>query len=291
MKLRHAIWMELSNTQAIMKPDAYAYYLSLRESDDQGEINAILKDVPRTLTTKYDFYSGKGFKKLKEVLVAFVGRYPDLGYTQGLNTVAGYLLLAIPSQEDAFWVLCNIVENFFPQDYFSRKDAMTSSLADNILLREYVKELMPPLHEHMNALNIRPEHTVPIKWFFTAFSNALPEAILMRLWDVWLCLQNQKNFLFAFALALLAQNTEGILACDNDGSFFSYLDNGLSLPEDAEQVTDLIKVAYKMGKKLEDVAERRAEMKENMRLENKLRMRKTQSLEVLVDQPVEVGGE
>ena len=108
MKLRHPIWMELSGTFALMRPDAYARYLSLKDSDDPAEIDAILKDVPRTLTTKYDFYAGKGFKRLKEVLVAFVGRYPNLGYTQGLNTVAGYLLLAIPSEEDAFWMLCNI---------------------------------------------------------------------------------------------------------------------------------------------------------------------------------------
>lgn len=288
MKLRHAIWMELSNTSAIMKPNAYTYFLGLREGDDQGEIDAILKDVPRTLTTKYDFYSGKGFKKLKEVLFAFVGRYPNLGYTQGLNTIAGYLLLAIPSEEDAFWLLCNIVEQFFPKEYFSRLDAMDSPLADNVLLREYVKETMPHLNEHMVKLKIQPEHTAPIKWFFTAFSNALPETTVMRLWDVWLCLPKQKNFLFAFALALLSQNAEGIMACEDDGSYFSYLDGKLKHPGDAEQITELIKMAYKISKKLENVGERRAEVKERMGLENRLRLRKTQSLEVLVDREEQV---
>ena len=287
MKLRHPIWMELSNTQAIMKPDAYAHYLSQSEDDDQGELTAILKDVPRTLTTKYDFYSGKGFKRLKEVLVAFVGRYPNLGYTQGLNTLAGYLLLAIPSEEDAFWMLCNIVENYFPPEYFSRIDAMNSPLADNILLREFVKELMPQLSDHLDKLKILPAHTAPIKWFFTAFSNTLPETAVMRLWDVWLCLPAQKNFLFAFALALLAQNAEGIMSCEDDGAYFSFLDSKLMLPEDTDEITETIKMAYKIGKKLENVAERRAEMKERMGLENRLRRRKTQSLEVLVDQEAE----
>lgn len=283
MKLRHPIWMELSNTSAIMKPNAYTYYLGLREGDDQSEIDAILKDVPRTLTTKYDFYTGKGFNKLKEVLFAFVGRYPDLGYTQGLNTIAGYLLLAIPSEEDAFWLLCNIVEHFFPKDYFSRLDAMEAPLADNVLLREYVKETMPHLNEHIVKLNIQPEHTAPIKWFFTAFSNALPETTVMRLWDVWLCLPKQKNFLFAFALALLAQNADGILECEDDGSYFSYLDGKFKHPEDSEQITELIKTAYKISKKLENIAERRIEMKERRGLEKRLKTRKTQSLEVLVD--------
>ena len=294
MKLRHPIWMELSSTQAMMQLNDYAHYLGLREQEDPAEIDAILKDVPRTLTTKYDFYSDKGYKRLKEVLVAFVGKYPNLGYTQGLNTIAGYLLLAIPSEEDAFWVLCNIVENSFPVDYFSRSDAMVSPLADNTLLRQYVKEFMPQLSNHMDELKVQPGHTVPIKWFFTAFSSALPETILMRMWDVWLCLPNQKHFLFAFALALLAQNAEGIMECEESSSYLSYMDNKLKLPEDAVQLTELIKQAYKIGKRLEGLVERRTEevdkMKASMLLDNKMRLRKTQSLEVLVDRD-EMAGE
>lgn len=96
MGLRHPIWMELSNTYAIMQPDAYKHYLSLQENEDPKEIDAILKDVPRTLTSKYDYYAEKGYDRLKKVLIAFVAKYPGLGYTQGLNMIAGYLLLAIP---------------------------------------------------------------------------------------------------------------------------------------------------------------------------------------------------
>ena len=287
MKLRHPLWMELSNTQAMIQPHDFTYYLGASEQDDPAEIDAILKDVPRTLTTKYDFYSDKGFKRLKEVLVAFVGKYPNLGYTQGLNTIAGYLLLAIPSEEDAFWMLCNIVENFFPVDYFSREDAMVSPLADNTLLRQYVKEFLPQLNSHMDSLKIQSGHTVPIKWFFTAFSSALPETIVMRMWDVWLCLPGQKHFLFAFALALLAHDADGIMECSDSAAYLSYMDNKLKLPEDAQQVSELIKLAMRFGKKLEHVGSRRAEevdkMKETMLLDNKLRLRKTQSLEVLVD--------
>ena len=287
MKLRHPLWMELSNTQAMIQAQDFSYYLNLSKPDDAAEVDAILKDVPRTLTTKYDFYSGKGFKRLKDVLVAFVGKYPDLGYTQGLNTIAGYLLLAIPSEEDAFWVLCNIVENYYPAEYFSRGDAMVSPLADNTLLRQYVKEFLPQLNSHMDSLKIQPGHTVPIKWFFTAFSSALPEIIVMRMWDVWLCLPGQKDFLFAFALALLAHNAEGIMECEDGAAYLSYMDAKLKLPHDAQHVSELIKLAMKFGKKLEGVGAKRAEevekMKDTMLLDYKLRLRRTESLEVLVD--------
>jgi hypothetical protein len=165
---------------------------------------------------------------------------------------------------------------------------MVSPLADNTLLRQYVKELMPQLSQHLDKLNIQPGHTVPMKWFFTAFSSALPETVLMRIWDVWLCLPSQKQFLFPFALALLAQNTDNIIECDESSSFFAYMDSKLRVPEDSVQLTELVKQAYKIGKRLGDtVAERRAEEVEKSRaslhLESRLRRRRTLSLEVLVD--------
>lgn len=63
MKLRHPLWMELSNTQAMMQPDTYEHYLTSVENYDAAEIDAIMKDVPRTLTSKYDFYSDKGYQR------------------------------------------------------------------------------------------------------------------------------------------------------------------------------------------------------------------------------------
>ena len=72
MRLRHPIWMELSNTYAIIQPDSYKHYLGLQENEDPKEIDAILKDVPRTLTSKYDYYAEKGYDRLKKVLIAFV---------------------------------------------------------------------------------------------------------------------------------------------------------------------------------------------------------------------------
>lgn len=288
MKLRHPIWMELSNTSSLVQPEKYSQYLHASNTNhDPVELDAILKDVPRTLTSKYTFYAnGSGFAKLKSLLVAFVARYPHLGYTQGLNTIAGYLLLAIASAEDAFWVLCNIVETYFPPDYFSRDDAMSSPLADNTLLRCYVAELLPKLHAHMSALSIAPSNTVPLRWFFTAFSSALPETLVLRIWDIWLCLPPQKNFPFAFALALMHYNSAGLLACRDDGEYFSYLDNSLKLPTEEPGLTDLLRVAMRLGRKLEDAGERRREGARKLRLENRSLLRRTGSLEVLVDRGV-----
>lgn len=258
MRLRHPIWMELSNTYGIMQPDAYKYYLNLRDNEDPREIDAILKDVPRTLTSKYDYYAEKGYDRLRKVLVAFVSKYPGLGYTQGLNMIAGYLLLAIPDESDAFWVLCKMVDEYFPRHYFAKDSAMSAPISDNVVLRQYVQELLPKLSDKMNELEVDPEHTVPLSWFLTAFASVLPEAVLLRIWDVWLCLPNQKTFLFNIALTLLTQHSKGLIECESQGEWFAYMSNNAWVSEDPEKVNELIRQAFTMRRKLEQVELRRA---------------------------------
>ncbi|KAK3070920.1 hypothetical protein LTR53_009600 [Teratosphaeriaceae sp. CCFEE 6253] len=276
MHLRQHIWMELSSAESIMEPGAYDAFRSNTTTADPEETNVIVSDVPRTLTHSHSFYTNKGFARLKEVLVAFVAKYDDLGYTQGLNSIAGYLLLAIPQSEDAFWMLCNMVDHYFPEGYFARETSLTGPLADVIVLRSYIKELMPQLAKHMDDLNIDPQHTVPVRWFFTAFSNVLGEEALMRVWDVWLCLPGQKTFLFNVALAIILQNASGIMGCETEGEYWLYMDDRAKceVEGDAEWIDKLIRSAVDLRKVLLKVDERRA-------LETKLLRRKAGSCEAL----------
>ncbi|KAF2764921.1 TBC-domain-containing protein [Teratosphaeria nubilosa] len=257
MSLRHTIWMELSNTDAILEPGLYRSYLLRRDKVDPAEIDAIVKDVPRTLTSKYEYYAKKGDKRLKDVLVAFVSKYEGLGYTQGLNTIAGYLLLAVPEDEHAFWMLCNMVDHFFPGGYFSREKAMTGPLSDSIVLRSYIESELPDLAKHLDKLDIAADHTVPLKWFLTAFSDVLPEEVLMRVWDIWLCVPGQKAFLFNVALTILSQNKQGLMGCENEGEYWSFIDNSCKVDGDAPWRNELIREAFSWRKKLEDVETKR----------------------------------
>lgn len=274
MRFRKELWKELSNTQAIIEPDGYSRYLSMRENQDPQEIEAILKDVPRTLTSKYDYYAEKGHDRLKKVLIAFVNKYPGLGYTQGLNLIAGYLLLAMPDESDAFWLLCNMVDNYFPKNYFSKEDNFNAPTSDNIVLRQYIKELMPKLSDKLKALDIPPGFTVPLNWFLTAFAAVLPESVLLRVWDVWLCAPNGKTFIFNVALTLLAQHQRALLACDSDSDYWVYTTGQMKVSEEPEKVNELIRQARLMGKKLEGLEVRRA-------LENTKRVKKHASTEAL----------
>ena len=135
---------------------------------------------------------------------------------------------------------------------------------------------MPQLAKHMDDLDIGAQYTVPVRWFFTAFSNVLGEDALMRVWDIWLCLPGQKTFLFNVALALLMQNASGLLACESEGEYWAYMDDKekCRVDGDAEWVNKLIQSAVGLRKELHKVDERRA-------LETKLLRRKAGSCEAL----------
>lgn len=57
-------------------------------------------------------------KKLTDVLHAFVKRNHKMGYFQGMNFLCSQLLLCL-TEEEAFWTLVQIIEVYFPCDYFS----------------------------------------------------------------------------------------------------------------------------------------------------------------------------
>lgn len=255
-RLRHPIWMELSNTYAIMSPDEYRHYLSQGESEDPVEIDAILKDVPRTLTEQFDYYVDKGHDKLKRLLIAFIAKYPGFGYTQGLNMIAGHLLLSIPAEEDAFWVLCNMVDHFFPAGYFSRDAPMHGALADNAVLRGYVRELMPKLDEKLSELDIDASATFQPGWHLTALANRLPRSALQRVWDIWLCLPRQKTFLFNVVLAMMKLRSEEILALESSAEYNAF---DWRVPDEAGKIDELVRTALLLRKKVdgEQVAQRR----------------------------------
>lgn len=136
---RWKVWAECSSATALRVPGYYEDILQ-NGQDDPGVISQIAMDINRTLTDNIFFRQGPGVQKLKQVLVAYSRRNPAVGYCQGMNMIAASLLLIMPSEEDAFWVLCSIVEKILPKTYF--ETSLLASRADqqvclSVLLARY----------------------------------------------------------------------------------------------------------------------------------------------------------
>lgn len=182
---RPKVWAECSGASAMRVPGYYANLVNSIADVDPTIVSQIEMDIHRTLTDNVFFRKGPGVTKLKEVLLAYARRNSDVGYCQGMNLIAGSLLLAMPTAEDAFWILTSFVENVLPPHYYDH--GLLASRADQMVLRQYVSELLPRLSLHLDQLGIELE-ALTFQWFLSVFTDCLSAEALYRVWDVVLCL-------------------------------------------------------------------------------------------------------
>ena len=224
---RSKIWSECCGANALRIPGYYASLMARAESSDDPQVVAQIKaDITRTLTDNIFFRKGPGVQKLHDVLLAYSRRNPDVGYCQGMNLVVANLLLVTPSAEDAFWILCSIVETILPPHYFDH--SLLASRADQVVLRQYVAEVLPRLSAHFDALSIDLE-TMTFQWFLSLFTDCLSAEALFRVWDVVLCSPlDAAAFLFQVALALLKLNEAPLLACESPAEVYTYINHEMT---------------------------------------------------------------
>ncbi|KAF2808467.1 TBC-domain-containing protein [Mytilinidion resinicola] len=250
---RAKIWAECSGASALRVP---GYYDDLVNNgvDNPSIVAQIQMDINRTLTDNIFFRKGPGVHKLNEVLIAYSRRNPEVGYCQGMNLITACLLLIMPTAEDAFWVLTNMIENILPEKYYDQQ--LLTSRADQTVLREYVVELLPKLSAHLDELEIELE-ALTFQWFLSVFTDCLSAEALFRVWDVVLCMHDGSTFLFQVALALLKLNEKALRECDSPARVYHYINHQMT--NHAISIDGLIQASDALKKvvKRKDVEERR----------------------------------
>ncbi|XP_058150582.1 TBC1 domain family member 2B isoform X2 [Dasypus novemcinctus] len=176
-------------------------------------------DLLRTLPNNkhYSCPTSEGIQKLRNVLLAFSWRNPDIGYCQGLNRLVAVALLYL-EQEDAFWCLVTIVEVFMPRDYYTK--TLLGSQVDQRVFRDLLSEKLPRLHAHFEQYKV--DYTlITFNWFLVVFVDSVVSDILFKIWDSFL--YEGPKVIFRFALALFKYKEEDILKLQDSMSIFKYL--------------------------------------------------------------------
>lgn len=300
--LRAKVWSECSGASAMRIP---GYYDDLVRGvggtePDASVIAQIDMDIRRTLTDNVFFRKGPGVAKLKEVLLAYSRRNSEVGYCQGMNLIAASLLLIMPTAEDAFWILTSMIEIILPQHYYDH--GLLASRADQVVLRQYISELLPKLSAHLEDLGIELE-ALTFQWFLSVFTDCLSAEALYRVWDVVLCLNvtsavsngpattssapvakdgpdkavssaedlasgsgGGSTFLFQVALALLKLNEPQLLTtCSTPAALYTYINHQMT--NHAISIDGLIQASEALRNMVrrEDVVSRRAVALREMR--------------------------
>ncbi|XP_020099625.1 TBC1 domain family member 8B-like isoform X2 [Ananas comosus] len=156
----------------------------------------IEKDLPRTFPG-HPALDEDGRNALRRLLTAYARHNPSVGYCQAMNFFAGLLLLLMP-EENAFWTLTGIIDDYF-DGYYSEE--MIESQVDQLVLEELVRERFPKLVNHLDYLGVQVAW-VTGPWFLSIYMNMLPWESVLRVWDV-LLFDGNRVMLFRTALALM----------------------------------------------------------------------------------------
>jgi TBC1 domain family member 6 len=204
---RPAVWWELSGAHAKAALHPPGYYAGLCTLAPAPEAKyALDKDVDRTFPGHPVFDSRAGLASLRRLLAAFAVHNPDLGYCQGLNFLAGYLLLLL-SEEQAFWVLDCLVNEILPPDYYS--PTLIGVHADQRVLGHLVGELLPDVATAYESAGVSL-HVVTVEWFMCALVTLLPAHTAVRVWDALFL--HGSEALFRVPLVLFLQHRDRILS-------------------------------------------------------------------------------
>jgi len=97
-------------------------------------------------------------------------RNPKIGYCQGLGMIAGCLLLNM-EEVDAYWMLCSLIENFLPPDYFTQ--GLAGLMIDLKVLDDLVTIRLPELKAHFTSCYFDLS-VVAMNWMMTIFVASCP---------------------------------------------------------------------------------------------------------------------
>ncbi len=193
--------------------------LLLKEARPSDDIQ-IRKDLPRLFQDHVLFRSPEagsrhvmcpGQAALYNVLRAYSVYDPEVGYVQGMDSIAGPALMYM-SEEDTFWYL----ESLLQSPAFNLRSLYTDSMP---LAHKYmyvhtrlVERHFPQLHALFEARDIAAM-TYAFRWYSLRYSQFAPE-LACRVLDVYLA--EGDKVLYRVALALLRLKMKKILEADAD---------------------------------------------------------------------------
>lgn len=141
----------------------------------------IRADVPRTFAENPAF-DQECRDALQRILLAYSCLNIEVGYCQGMNFVAGLLLLVSGCcEEEAFWAFVCLMENCNLSGFY--KDQFPLLKQYLLAMNKLTEEELPDLAAHFAQERLTPNDFVQ-QWFLTLFVTCLPLPAVLVIWDV-----------------------------------------------------------------------------------------------------------
>ncbi|XP_037343710.2 growth hormone-regulated TBC protein 1-A-like [Pungitius pungitius] len=205
---RARIWMAASGAQERLESKPGHYQSLLAMEHDAKLKETIHTDMHRTFPDNVLFQSRAEpslQRALYNVLLAYGHHNTEVGYCQGMNFIAGYLMIITKDEEKSFWLMDALLGRMLPDFYSS---AMMGLKTDQEVLGELVKAKAPAVGQLM-AQYPGIWTLVASRWFICLYIDILPIETVLRIWD---CLFYEgSKVLFRTALTLIIHHQPEIL--------------------------------------------------------------------------------
>lgn len=157
------------------------------------------KDLERTFPGHPFFTSQCHLQSLKELLTNIVRLNPDLGYCQGMNSVAGVFLLVSSNNIKESTLLFHIfIHKYDGKGLFDSNFPKVLELLESF--NKLFRARIPSLYDHFHNIEL-DDHLWITKWFMTLFSYSFKLEAVIRFWDT----------IFVHGLGSMANIAVGIL--------------------------------------------------------------------------------
>lgn len=190
-------------------------------------------------------------RSLFNVLNTYALYNQSVGYCQGMNSVAGLMLMYM-EEVDVFWLLHSLTES----DKYRMQGVWHPEMPDiNLRFFQFehlLRHFLPKVAAHLEAQGIDScSYYQASQWFITGFlATKIPTRILLRMWDIYL--NEGIKALFRFGLAIMMHFKERILSSEMDG-IITTIGNDVS-----ELTDDFIRqaMAVRITRSMLDLAEK-----------------------------------
>jgi len=225
-KHRAAVWSVATggfqkkwNANSNVDGSYYEYLLGRVEKIglDAIVITEIDKDLARTFPGHPVLDTKPYLDKLQRVLQAFAMRNEAIAYCQSMNFIAGMSLLIMQTEEDAFWLLTSIVEDYCPGQYGR---TMFQLQVDTLVLQDLLSEKLNDVYNHTLRIGFDLV-IVSTKLFMCLFVGLLPTETLLRVWDAFFV--HGSKILFKAALTLFALCRDELIHSKDSMEFWQTL--------------------------------------------------------------------
>jgi len=186
-------------------------YEELKKSKAESKwIETIVEDVART-SLSYPYNT----EALENILTAYSIYNKEIGYCQGMNYLAGLILIVSDmKEEEAFWAFVSLMEQKLSNEKL-QLSGVKKLFAEGFPLAKLLEHLFeavledndPILKAHLNSIGFYTELWLH-KWISSLFLYTFPISYCTAFWDAFL--EEGVSFILAITCAILKGLAQGL---------------------------------------------------------------------------------